>query len=71
MGTVAEGRGDRLYGWLIEAGQVRLLPVRRFSLRHPAARQWTWDDVAAVLRGDRSPESRTGTLLGLALASEP
>jgi Golgi phosphoprotein 3 GPP34 len=48
---------------------VRLLPVRHFPLRDPAVRQRTWDDVAAVLRGDRSPESRTGTLLGLAVAS--
>ena len=74
LGTVARGLGDRLYDRLVEAGvvevhKVRLLPVRHFPLRDPAVRQRTWDDVAAVLRGDRSPESRTGTLLGLTVAS--
>jgi hypothetical protein len=74
MGTVARGLGDTLYDRLVQAGvvevhKVRLLPVRHFPLRDPAVRQRTWDDVAAVLRGDRSPESRTGTLLGLTVAS--
>jgi hypothetical protein len=74
LGTVAKGLGDRLYDRLAEAGvvevhKVRLLPVRRFPLRDPVVRQRTWDDVAAVLRGDRSAESRTGTLLGLTVAS--
>jgi hypothetical protein len=74
LGTVAKGLGDRLYDRLARAGvvevhKVRLLPVRHFPLRDPAVRQQTWDDVAAVLRGDRSPESRTGTLLGLTVAS--
>lgn len=74
LGAVAKGLGDRLYDRLVEAGVVevhklRLLPVRHFPLRDPAARQRTWDDVAAVLRGDRSPDSRTGTLLALTVAS--
>jgi len=74
LGTVAKGLGDRLYDRLVEAGvvevhKVRLLPVRHFPLRDPAVRQRTWDDVAAVLRGDRSPDSRTGTLLALTVAS--
>jgi hypothetical protein len=74
LGTVAKGLGDRLYGRLAGAGvvevhKVRLLPIRHFPLRDPAVRQRTWDDVAAVLRGDRSPEFRTGTLLGLTVAS--
>ncbi|HEU5418722.1 MAG TPA: GPP34 family phosphoprotein [Streptosporangiaceae bacterium] len=74
LGTVARGLGDKLYARLIEAGvvevrKVRLLPVRHFPLRDPAVRQRTWDEVAAVLRGDRSPEPRTGTLLGLVVAS--
>jgi hypothetical protein len=74
LGTVAKGLGDRLYDRLAEAGvvevhKVRLLPVRHFPLRDPAVRQRTWDDVAAVLRGDRSPDSRTGTLLALTVAS--
>jgi len=73
LGKVARGLGDRLYGRLIEAGivevrKVRLLPVRHFPLLDPAVRQRTWDDVAAVLRGDRSPDARTGTLLGLTVA---
>jgi Golgi phosphoprotein 3 (GPP34) len=73
LGTVARGLGDRLYDRLIAAGvvevhKVRLLPVRHFPLRDLAVRQRTWDDVAAILRGDRSPDSRTGTLLGLAVA---
>ena len=74
LGTVARGLGDTLYDRLVQAGvvevhKVRLLPIRHFPLRDPAVRQRTWDDVAAVLRGDRSPESRTGTLLGLTVAS--
>jgi hypothetical protein len=74
LGKVARGLGDKLYDRLAEAGvvevhKVRLLPVRHFPLRDPAVRQRTWDDVAAVLRGDRSPDSRTGTLLGLTVAS--
>lgn len=74
LGAVAKGLGDKLYDRLIEAGvvevhKVRLLPVRHFPLRDPAVRQRTWDDVAAVLHGDRTPESRTGTLLGLTVAS--
>lgn len=74
LGTVAKGLGDRLYDRLARAGvvevhKVRLLPIRHFPLRDPAVRQRTWDDVAAVLRGDRSPESRTGTLLALTVAT--
>ena len=74
LGKVAKGLGDRLYDRLIAAGtvevqKVRLLPVRRFPLRDLALRQRTWTDVAALLRGDRHPQIRTGTLLGLTVAS--
>jgi Golgi phosphoprotein 3 (GPP34) len=74
LGKVARGLGDRLYDRLAGAGvvevhKVRLLPVRHFPLRDPGVRQRTWDEVAAVLRGDQSPDSRTGTLLGLTVAS--
>jgi hypothetical protein len=74
LGKVAKGLGDRLYDRLIAAGTVEvhkvpLLPVRHFPLRDPAPRQRVWNDVAAVLRGDQYPETRTATLLGLAAAS--
>lgn len=74
LGAVAKGLGDRLYDRLAQAGvvevhKVRLLPIRHFPLRDPDVRQRTWDDVAAVLRGDQPPESRTGTILGLTVAS--
>lgn len=74
LGRVAKGLGDRLYRRLAEAGTVevrkmRLLPVRRFPIRDPAPRQRAWDDLAAILRRERRPDARTGTLLGLTVAS--
>jgi hypothetical protein len=74
LGKVAKGLSDRLYVRLVEAGivevhKVRLLPVRHFPLRDSAPRQRTWDDLAAVLRGDRPPTPRAGVLLGLTVAT--
>ena len=74
LGKVAKGLGDRLYDRLIAAGTVEvhkvpLLPLRHFPLRDLAPRQQIWTDVAALLRGDRRPDTRTAALLGLTTAS--
>lgn len=74
LGKVAKGLGDRLYDRLVAAGiveihKVPILPIRHFPLRDPNARRRIWDEVAAVLRGQRQPDARTGTLIGLAVAA--
>lgn len=73
LGAVAKGLGDRLYARLADAGVIAIedrgfLRSKRFPILNPAPRDHAYADVVSVLLGHTTPDSRTGTLLGLVVA---